>query len=216
MRKRTTFIITCILALHYTDAISLPQDEGDGWSFRDGLLGDSTPDGDVFADSGEIYPGYMCDECRDPSEHSMDFVAVAYNGYFGDNQWMWGSQLGVPFRIYNLDMQWVVVWFEGIVFDSITLLPDTMDVRVRLPNGQILTFTVIQGGPDLPVGDPHPEPPPNSVNCSCGGDGGGSDDEDDYPDGDDYEPEEPEEPEYSGVVEIWDPDEDDEFPEWEL
>jgi len=188
----------------------------DDWSWRDGLLGRDTPDGDIFADDGDIFPGYMCDTCRDPYEHPMDFVAVAYNGYFGENRWLRDSQLGIPFRIYNLDMQWVVVWFEGIVFDSITFLPDTMDVRVRLQNGEIRTFSVIQGGPDLTVGDPNPTPPAGSNNCSCGDDGDDGEGDDDYSDIDDYAAEEPEDSEPSGVVEILDPDEEGGFPEWDL
>ena len=141
----------------------------------------------------------------------MDFVAVAYNSYFGDEPWLRESQLGIPFRIYNLDLQWVVVWFEGIAFDGISFLPDTMSIHIRLQNGQILTFSVIQGGPDLPVGDPNPEPPADTSDCTCGGDAG--DEEDDY-----SEPDEglPEPPERSGRVTIEDPDEDGDFTEWEL
>jgi len=211
---RKLLLLLCVSWLAWpgseTLAIDSFDDQEDGWSWRDGLLGDGSRRGDVFAD--ERYPGYLCEECRDPYEHPMDFVALAYNGYFGDDPWMWESQLGMPFRIYNLDMQWVVVWIEGIFFDSLTFLPDTLDIRVRLPNGQILTFQVLQDGPDLPIGDPNPEA---EATDSCGSSGGGEG-EDGYGDPDAGLPEPEDPPEPTGVVSLVDPDEDGEFPEWEL
>lgn len=211
MRKRLLLLCVSLFLCSAATAtlISTTIDENDGWSWRDGILGDHFRHGDVFGD--EMFPGYMCTDCRDAYEHPMDYVAFAYNGFFGENPWMLGSDLGVPFRIYNLNMQWVAVWFEGIIFDTITLLPDTLEVRVRLPNGQILTFEVLQDGPDLPIGDPNPNR--DDAGCTCGDDGDG---EDDYADPDEGLPEPEDLPEPSGVVSIVDPDEDGEFPEWEL
>lgn len=183
------------------------DDEESGWSWKDGLVGHSI-EGDVFAEDGGDYPGWVCPDCRDPDEHPFDYVAVAYNGFWGSNPWMRTSQLGVPFRIYNLELDWVVVWFEQVFSPNFTLLPDTMQVRLRLRTGEILTFTVLQGGPDLPEADSGPTAP------TSGGSSGGESDED-VPDQDDaatdWEP-----PDYVGTVEIVDPDEDGEFPEWEL
>ena len=221
MRELLLPLCAFLIVASYPSAVAsgpLP-DEPDGWSWQDGLLGDGSRRDDVFAE-GEFFPGYLCDECRDPQEHPMDFVAVAYNGFFGEDPWMLGSQLGVPFRIYNLQMQWVVIWFEGIAFDSITLLPDTLNFRVRLANGQILTFTVLQGGPDLPVGEPNPAPPAVD-GCTCDGDDDDPDDDgngdDEYGDGnDDYAEPVDGLPEPSGVVSIVDPDDDGGFPEWDL
>ena len=150
-----------------------PVVEGEiSWSWREGFFG-SPPREDVFDADRRDFPGYICAACRDPYEHPMDYVAVAYNGFFGEDPWMWDGELGWPFRIYTLEMEWVVVWFEDLVFDSITLLPDTLDVRVRLPNGQILTFTVLQDGPDLPIGDPDGGSPTPTESCGC--DWGGAD-----------------------------------------
>ena len=154
---------------------------------------------DVYGDG--FFPGYLCDECRDPDEYPMDFAAFAYNGYFGEHPWLRESELGIPFRIYSLDRQWVTVWFDNVLFDVQTMLPNLVDILVRLDTGQILTFTMLQNGPDLPLGDPE---------------GGSGDDEydeyDEYDEPDEYELEEPER---YGVVEIEDPDENGEFPDWE-
>ena len=99
------------------------------------------------------------------------------------------------------------VRFEGLAFDGLTLLPETFDIRIRLESGQVITITVLENGPDMPIGEPNP------------GDSGGAeadDDEfvdDDYADDSDpflWEPED--EPE--GVVEIIDPDEDGYFEDW--
>lgn len=160
MHEVLLLLLGCILSTCESRTVGfgpLAADTG-GWSWRGGLLGEDRDPDDVFDDDVRI-PGYLCDKCRDPAEYPMDFVAVAYNGYFGEDPWMRDSQLGIPFRIYNLAGQWVVVWFEGVVFDVATLLPDTMNVRLRMPDGRILTFTVLQGGPDLPIGDPNPTPP---------------------------------------------------------
>jgi hypothetical protein len=172
---------------------------------------DRRDDYDIYDDEPYIYPGWLCPECRDPAEFPGDFAAFAYNAYFGDGLWAFGSELGIPFRVYNLELQWVVIWFESVLFDLPSLLPDTMDVRLRLPTGEIITFTVVQGGPDLPVGGDTSVQ--ETEGCGCGGGGSDEDDEFDEFDEDDefggfegYEPE--------GVVEIVDPDEDGEFPEW--
>lgn len=167
---------------------------------------DATPD--VFGD--DFVPGLVCDICRDPYEYPMDFVGVAHNAFFGDEPWLLGSDVSWPFRIYNLNGDWVAVWFENILFDMPSLLPDTMVVMVRFENGLVVPHTVIQDGPDLPIGpEQEPEPESGSADCSCGD--GGEDD------GDYTDPEEEweyEEPEYEGVVEIVDPDEDGEYPDF--
>lgn len=216
MRKQLLMLCAALAAASCPGAFAsspLPE-EPEGWSWQDGLLGSGSDRGDIFGD-GNLYPGYLCAACGDPEEEPMDFVAVAYNGFFGENPWMLGSELGIPFRIYNLQMQWVVVWFEGIVFDSLTLLPDTLDVRVRLQNGQILTFTVLQDGPDLPIGDPNPEPPVDG-GCGCGNDaedGDGGDGDDYYTDSLEALPEPPGPSEGASIV---DPDDNEGFPEWDL
>lgn len=213
MRKQIAILFVLVMALQCAVATPIDSEhDAGGWSWRDGLLGRSTPDGDIF-DSEELYPGILCHICRDPSEHPMDFVAVAYNSYFGEEPWLLGSNLGTPFRIYNLQLQWVVVWFEGIAFDGISLLPNTMTIHVRLQNGQIQTFSVIQGGPDLTVGDPNQALPTGSHRCTCGGEDDSDDADEDY-----VEPEEErsDEADRTGRVEIVDPDEDGGFPEWDL
>jgi hypothetical protein len=185
-----------LLALLCTDARALDRPE----------------DHDIFEDDGYFYPGWLCETCRDPLDHPGDFAAFAYNAYFGSDHWAFDSELGIPFRIYNLAGQWVVVWFENFLFDGISLLPNTLEVRIRLETGEVVTITLVQGGPDLPVGDEATtEPAP----CSCGGadseDGDETIEEDDFTAEDDFW----DEPEYDGYVEIIDPDENGDFPEWE-
>jgi len=168
------------------------------------------PDLNIYEDQEEIYPGWLCVDCRDPAEYPNDFAAFAYNAYWGEDPWAFSSELGIPFRVYNLQLQWVVVWFEKFLFDMPSLLPNTMEIHVRLQTGEILTFTVVQGGPDLPVGGEPSIVEPGG--CSCGG--GGT--EEDYDEGDGYEePDDFEYPEPDGVVEIVDPNEDGDFPPWE-
>ncbi len=159
-----------------------------------------------------FYPGYVCDECRSPPpDFPMDFAAVASNEFFGDNPWLRQSNLGMPFRVYNLQREYVVIWFEGLLFDIPSLLPNLMDIRVRLENGQVITITVLQNGPELPVGE-IPTGPEFDSNDSDDDGGGDGDEDDDYEEPDDYEFEEPE---HNGVVDIEDPDENDEFTDWE-
>lgn len=208
MRNQIILMASFFLALPCTAVFAIELGDEDRWSLEDGLLGDSI-EGDVFTDDGTVYPGWLCDDCRDPDDYAIDFAAVAYNGFWGENPWMRESRLGIPFRIYNLNGEWVALWFENLLFDSITLLPDTLDIRIRLQTGQIVTITVLQNGPDMPIGDTAPEP----TTSSAGGAGGGGDEDgEDYAEIDDYEWEEPE---YSGSVEIIDPDDDGEFPEWQ-
>jgi len=106
-------------------------------------------DGDVFEDDGQRYPGWLCVWCQTPT----NYAAFAYNAYWGDNPWALGSILGIPFRVYNLDGDWVVIWFTDFLINVPSLLPNSMLIRVRLQSGEIVTIEVVQGGPDLPTGD---------------------------------------------------------------
>jgi hypothetical protein len=165
-------------------------------------------DFDVFEGDSGANRGWLCDACRDPAEHAIDFAAFSYNAYWGEDPWAFESSLGIPFRVYNRDGQWVAVWFEGFLLESISLLPSTMEVLVRLPTGEIVTFLVLQDGPDMVVGEPDTLSEPDAGEIS-GGDG---DDGEDY--ADDEGSYEYEAPELTGSVEILDPDEDGEFPDW--
>ena len=171
---------------------------------------DRRDDHNIYEDEPTIYPGWLCVDCRDAGEHPGDFAAFAYNAYFGEDPWAFGSQLGIPFRVYNLELQWVAIWFENVLFDLPSLLPNTMEIHVRLQTGEVVTFTVVQGGPDLPVGGDDPVSDPGG--CGCGG-GGSEDDHDEF---DEFEePWDFESPEPDGIVEIVDPNDDGEFPPWE-
>ncbi|HSG59544.1 MAG TPA: hypothetical protein VLA06_08440 [Woeseiaceae bacterium] len=171
---------------------------------------DRPEDRDIYEDDGYSYPGWLCTACRDPADYPADFAAFAYNAYWGSDNWAFSSRLGIPFRVYNLEGQWVVVWFEDLFFDLPSLLPNTMEIRIRLETGEIITITVVQGGPDLPVGDDTAAEP---AGCECDGeesedaeDGIDDDFVDEYYGWDEWEPE--------GYVEIIDPDENGDFPEW--
>lgn len=189
-----------------------PALEHDGWTLEGGFTG-GTIEGDLYDSPAGDYPGFVCDLCRDPADHVIDFAAFAYNGVWGEDRWMDTTRLGTPFRVYNLDLDWVVVWFEDVLFDMPSLLPNTLDIRVRLATGEILTITVLQGGPDLPVGSLEADGADAVEACGCTGDGGGADGEDDP--GLTEEAEWPEFDDSYGTVEIVDPDADGEFPPWE-
>jgi hypothetical protein len=170
----------------------------------------------IWEDDGEIYPGWLCLECRDVYEHPEDYAAFAWNAYFGEHPWAWNSRLGIPFRVYNMDMQWVVVWFTDFVFDTPDFMPETMNVRIRLPNGVIITIELLENGPDLYV-DPPPPPPTPVCSCGDGGDGGEEGDDFDEADG---EGELDDLPDWGGqdslgIVDIVDPDEHGDFPDFE-
>lgn len=169
---------------------------------------DSRDRADDAMDDG-FFPGIICHDCRDPAEYPADYAAIIYNGFFGDNPWLLGWKLGLPLRIYSAELGYVVIWFEAALFDAPSLLPNLLNIRIRLPNGVILTLTVLQQGPDMLVGEQDNSAPGDTPSTGEGGGGGGEDYE---------EPEEFEEIEFDdpiGHVEIIDPDEDGEFPEWE-
>ena len=176
------------------------------WSWDTGLLGGPIPDGDIYA-ADEFFPGHMCEGCRNPESYPVDFAAFTYNTYYGADAWGWELQLGIPFRVYNLAGEWVVIWFENVLLDTYTFLPDTMTIVVRLRNGEILRMEVLEQGPDMPIGTLD-----SATSCGCGGgDGGGADD---YDDMNEEEPSDIDNDGPTGVVDIEDPDENGEFPDW--
>jgi hypothetical protein len=165
-------------------------------------------------DHRPVRRGFLCEECRDLNEYPMDAVAYAYNGFFGEFPWMRSAGLGIPFRIYTVDGVSVLVWFEGVLFDAPSLLPDLMEVMVRMPDGRVLKFSILQNGPDLPIGVPEVPPitPPVDAHGTGGNGGGGEDD--DYEEPDELEDIEFEDPDHIGQVDIIDPDDDGVFPDW--
>jgi hypothetical protein len=174
------------------------------------VLADDIENVGVYGDG--FYPGVVCVDCRDPYEYPMDFVAFGYNAFFGEDAWLFASNLDWPFRIYNLDGDWVAVWFENILFDMPSLLPDLMQVMLRFENGQIVAYTVLQDGPDMPVGaESESEPESGSADCGCGD---GEEGDDEYEESEEEWEWEWEESELTGEVEIVDPDEDGEFDDY--
>jgi hypothetical protein len=166
---------------------------------------------DTVYDDG-FFPGIICHACRDPMQYPQDYAAVIYNGFFGENPWLRGWQLGLPIRIYDSHLNYVLVWFEGALFETPSLLPNLLEIRIRLANGVIITLTLLQDGPDMPVGDPDNSVPGGTTPCYCSSGGAGNGD-DDY-----EEPEEIEDIEFDdpvGYVDIVDADEDGNFPEWD-
>ena len=155
-----------------------------------------------------FFPGIMCHECRDPMQHPEDYAALIYNGFFGDEPWLLGWKLGLPIRIYYAHMDYVLVWFEGALFDTPSLLPNLLDIRMRLPNGVVITLTLLQEGPDMTIGEPASGDPVCAPN-----EGSAGNEDDDYEEREEIEEIEFDEP--VGHVEIVDPDEDGEFPDWE-
>lgn len=131
-------------------------------------------DADIY-DADGMVPGWLCEPCRSPSEYPTDFAAFAYNAYWGPNAWAWDSTLGIPFRIYNRRLEWVVVWFEDVLFKVPSFLPDTMQIKLRLPTGEVISIEVIKGGPEMPIGvDEEPGVPSYSCGCMAGSGSGGS------------------------------------------
>jgi hypothetical protein len=119
-------VVTLLLVLLVTADVSAQDQYGSG---------------DVFEDDGTNYPGWLCVGCQLP----RDYAAFAYNAYWSNDAWAWDSQLGIPFRVYNLDREWVVIWFEDFLFNVPSLLPDTITIKVRLRSGEIVTFEMVQG-----------------------------------------------------------------------
>lgn len=160
---------------------------------------------DVFGNG--FYPGYMCVECRNPEDFPMDYAAFAYNHFFGENPWLRNSRLGIPFRVYNMKLEYAIVWFEKMLFDAPSFLPNLLEIKLRLENGRVLTMEVLQTGPPLPIG------PEVNISRQGGGWGSGGDDDHDYSDdGEDFDFDDEG---FRGVVEIEDPDDEGNFPEWE-
>ena len=110
---------------------------------------DRPEDHDIYEDDGYLYPGWLCAACRDPADYPEDFAAFAYNAYWGTDNWAFSSRLGIPFRVYNLQGQWVAVWFEDVFLDVPSLLPNTMDIRIRLETGEIVTIRPSGNAPEL-------------------------------------------------------------------
>ncbi len=128
------------------------------------LMADGRHDGgDVFEDDGTRYPGWLCTVCRTPA----NFAAFAYNAYWSDSAWALGSRIGVPFRVYNLAGDWVVIWFEDFLFDIPTLLPSTVMIKVWLRSGQIVNVEMVKGLSALPIGG-------SGTGSVTGGSGGGT------------------------------------------
>ena len=174
---------------------------------------DDTEDVDVF--DNDFGPGIVCDDCRDPYEYPMDYVGLAYNAFFGDEAWLFDSNVSWPFRIYNLDGDWVAIWFEDLLFDMPSLMPNLMEVMLRFENGQVMLYTVLQDGPDMQVGaETESDSESGSADCDC--DEGGEDSDDEYEDPEEEWEWDEEESERTGDVEIVDPDEDGEYDDfWE-
>lgn len=139
-----------------------------------GMIGSATPamayDRDIYDPEG-MQPGWLCQECRDPATHPEDYAAFAYNAYWGPNAWAWGSILGIPFRVYNMQLEWVVVWFEDFFLDVPSLLPNTLQIKMRLQSGEVISIEVIQDGPDMPIGA-EDDSDKTTDSCLCGDSGG--------------------------------------------
>ena len=134
-----------------------------------GATGGVLADVDVFDPDGQ-QPGWLCEQCRDPAAHPEDFAAFAYNAYWGPDAWAWDSILGIPFRIYNLELQWVAVWFEDFFLDAPSLLPNTMQIKLRLNSGEVISIEVLQDGPNMPIGaDDGAGHPGDGCFCTSGG-----------------------------------------------
>lgn len=156
------------------------------------------------------YPALLCPACRDPMTNSGDFGNFAWNAVWGPNRThgLWDQFApGGMLKIMNSQGQFVLVWFSDYIhmFGSPT---NTMHINVRLPNGQVLTYAVIQVGIALPVGSIDA----NATDPGAGGEEPGEEDGADWNDGADYEYSEPDQPE--GIVEILDPDDYGEYPDW--
>jgi len=195
-----------------------PAAQPDGSSGGTSTAGDAgdTPDlGDPVLSYDPFdgkYPALVCMECRDPISNNVDFGNFAWNAVWGPNRTigLWDDYaIGGMLKVVNSQGQYVLVWFSDYLH-MFGYPTNTMLINVRIPNGQVLIYAVLQVGAELPVGeqagDPwEPEP----------GDGG-ADGEDDPDTGDDsdygYEPPETDPP--RGTVEILDPDDNGEYPDW--
>jgi len=159
------------------------------------------------------YPTLSCAACRDPMFYSVDFGNFAWNAVWGPERTIgvWDENApGGMLRITNPQGQSVLVWFSDYIH-MFGYPTNTMHINVRLPNGQVLTYAVLRVGTVLPVGETDYATPGDAGDGNEGADG--EDDPDWHDDADD--PHEYDEPDYpSGSVEILDPDDYGEYPDW--
>jgi len=205
-------------------ALTVDEDIGDpvqssigpgGGDVSGGSAGaDDAPDGtgasvstDPFAAD---YPVLLCLACRDPMSDSVDFGNFAWNAVWGPNRTpgLWDQFApGAMLKVMNAQGQFVLVWFSDYIH-MFGYPTNTMHINVRLPNGQVLTYAVIQVGIELPVGSVAAD----TTDPGAGGEGSDGEDDAYWNDGADYEYPEPDQPD--GIVEILDPDDYGEYPDW--
>ncbi len=102
-------------------------------------------------------PVYLCQACRDPFTHFVDFGNFAFNALWGKNPWI-GTGPGkarntVPLSVSNLKHEILDVF----VIPSFALVPfptDTYTIKIELPNGMVIEYEILASrlGEDLPVG----------------------------------------------------------------
>ncbi len=181
---------------------------------------------------------YVCDACRDVSEHPIDAANFALNATLGPDAFIFGARAD-EFDVVDLSGNRVTVdvnfsyrdgWFFPVFIRRFPIpvpIPDfnfggwaILQAIVKDARGKVVLNLRIQAhkvnwplkvGPVKEPLAPPVQPPPGPPRS---GNGGGS--EDDSPDGGDFEYEQPEtEPSWrSGRVEIVDPDEYGDFGEW--
>ncbi|MDH4107443.1 MAG: hypothetical protein OEW35_03940 [Gammaproteobacteria bacterium] len=156
------------------------------------------------------YPTLDCAACRDPMTYSVDFGNAAWNAIWGPKGSLdlWHDLApGGMLKVVNAEGQYALVWFSDYLH-VLGTPTNTMLIKVRLPNGQVFEYSVLRIGIELLVGAD------GGDTAAPGPDSDGADGEDDpeWSDAADYEYEEPEPP--RGTVEIVDPDDYGEYPDW--
>ena len=156
----------------------------------------------------------LCEECRDPIRYPDDWANFAFNQVYGDEAWMNFDQAD-DFFVHNLrgdrvyvDIDYMMEGFN-LIGQKLPVWPkNKLFIELALPNGKIVTYVRSIFMHPLPV------PASNDTNDDARADDSDSGEtDDDYNVDDDDGFPEPE-IDRQGTVDIVDPDEDGEFPEW--
>ena len=159
----------------------------------------------------------VCNECRDPDDHSEDYINHAFNQIYGPDAWMDFDQaddfyiLGPDGQLVYVDVDYVML---GIGLEGLRLPfwpTNLLKFTLALPNGNVVEAIRSKFLAPLPVPANANELPPddNSVpETGDGADGGSEGTDEDESDTIEEEPEDPEIDGNVGVTGIEDPDED--------
>ena len=162
-----------------------------------------------------------CDACRDPVEHPEDYVNHALNQIYGPDAWMTVEEAD-DFYIESpeallvyVDVDFLFLGIDLLGLDLPLWPTNMLQFTLGLPNGEIYVAARSIFQAPLPVpANAYNEPPEPDEESSGDGADGGNDGVDEESGDEERDDDEWPEVERTGRVEIVDPDEDGNVPEW--